>query len=65
MSETRDQLSISSIGVQRILPTTGASRRLAKRQPENDRDRDDAPTEPDASPSPLPPGTGKLVDKAV
>jgi hypothetical protein len=65
MSETRDQFSISSIGVQRILPTTGASRRLAKRQPENDRDRDDAPTEPDASPSPLPPGTGKLVDKAV
>jgi len=66
MSETRDQLGISSIGVPRIMPTTGASRRVTKRQPENDRDTDDGRTEPNhTSPSPHPPGTGRLVDKAV
>jgi hypothetical protein len=66
MSETRDQLGISSIGVPRIMPTTGASRRVARRQPENDRDAGDAQTEPNhGSPSPHPPGTGRLVDKAV
>jgi hypothetical protein len=65
MSETRDQFNISSIGIQRIMPTTGASRRLTKRQPENDRDTDDDPIEPDASPAPPTPGTGKLIDKAV
>ena len=66
MSETRDQLGISSIGIPRILPTTGASRRVSKRQPENDRDSEDAPSESNpAAPSPRPPGIGRLVDKAV
>ena len=66
MSETRPQLGISSIGVPRILPTTGASRRVTKRQPENDRDVEDARNESNpAAQSPHPPGTGRLVDKAV
>jgi hypothetical protein len=64
MSDMRDQLGISSLGVPRIMPTTGASRRVTKRQPENDRDTENALTEPNhLSPSPNPPGTGRLVDK--
>jgi hypothetical protein len=66
MSATRDQIGISSIGIPSIMPTAEMSRRLTKRKPEDDRDPDDARTEShDASPSPAPPGTGRLVDKAV
>jgi hypothetical protein len=78
MSATRDLRGISSIGIQSIMPTTDASRRPAKRKPADDRDTDNARTESRtesqtesqtecnvASPSPRPPGTGSLVDKAV
>jgi hypothetical protein len=71
MSATRDQIGISSIGIQSIMPTTGTSRRLTKHKPEDDRDSDNARTESQnassdvASPSPRPPNTGRLVDKAV
>jgi hypothetical protein len=66
MSATRDQIGISSIGIPSIMPTAEMSRRLTKRKPENDRDSDDARAETDdASLSPAPPGTGRLVDKAV
>lgn len=66
MSATRDQIGISSIGIPRIMPTAGTSQWLTKRKPEDDRDPGDARTEShDASPSPPPPGIGRLVDKAV
>jgi hypothetical protein len=66
MSATRDQIGFSSIGIQRIVPTTGPSRRVAKRQPDEDRSTDDARTKSDQeSPSPHPPSIGKLVDKTV
>jgi hypothetical protein len=62
----RDQIGISSIGVRSIMPTTRASRRVAKREPEDQRNADDARIESDdGSPSPHPPGTGTLVDKVV
>jgi hypothetical protein len=66
MSETRDQIGISSIGIPKIMPTTRTSQRVAKRQPEDDRDIDDARTESDpALTSPHTSGTGRLVDKVV
>jgi hypothetical protein len=66
MSATRDQIGISSIGIQSIMPTTGPSRRATKRKRENDRNTDNARTKSDhPSPTPHPPGTGRLVDKAV
>jgi hypothetical protein len=66
MSATSDQFGISSIGIPSIMPTTAPSRRLTKRKPDDDRDTDHARTEShDAPPSPPPPGTGRLVDKAV
>jgi len=66
MSATRDQIGISSIGIPSIMPTAGTSWRVTKRKPEDDRDTDDARTKSNhASPSPHPPGTGRLVDKAV
>jgi hypothetical protein len=66
MAASRDQIGISSIGIPSIMPTADMSRRLTKRKPEDDRDPGDARTEShDASPSPAPPGTGRLVDKAV
>jgi hypothetical protein len=66
MSATRVESGISSIGIQRIMPTTGPSRRVTKRDPEDERDTDNARTKSDhASPSPQPPGTGRLVDKAI
>jgi hypothetical protein len=66
MAAVRDQIGISSIGIPSIMPTTGTSRRLTKRKPEDDRDPDDARAKShDASPSPPLPGIGRLVDKAV
>jgi hypothetical protein len=66
MSATRDQIGFPSIGIQSIAPTTGASRRFTKRQPDKDRSTDNVRTNSDQeSPSPYPPSTGKLVDKAV
>jgi hypothetical protein len=66
MSATRDQIGISSIGIQSIMPTTGTSRRATKRKPEDDRNTDNARTKSNhASSSPHPSGTGRLVDKAV
>jgi hypothetical protein len=66
MSATRDQIGFSSIGIQSIVPTTGTSRRVTKRQPDEDRSTDDARTESDQeSPSPHPPATGKLFDRTV
>jgi hypothetical protein len=66
MSATRDQIGFPSIGIQSIVPTTGASRRVTKRQPDKDRSIDNARIESDQeSPSPHPRSTGRLVDKAV
>ena len=66
MSATRDPIGISSIGVQSLAPTMGASWRDTKRKPGDRRDSKDAPTKSDdPSPAPHPPGTGRLVDKAV
>jgi hypothetical protein len=70
MSDTRDPIGISSVGIQSIMPTMGSSRRPSKGEPEDDRDTDhaqtEAQTEPhDPSPAPLPPGTGRLIDKTV
>jgi hypothetical protein len=66
MSAARDQIGFSSIGIQSIVPTTGTSRRVTKRQPDEDRSTDDARTKSDQeSPSPHPPSIGRLVDKAV
>jgi hypothetical protein len=67
MSAARDPIGgISGIGVQSIVPTTGSSLRLTRRKPSDDRDTDDAPAKSDqSSQAPTPPGTGKLVDKAV
>jgi hypothetical protein len=64
MSTTRDQIGISGIGIQRIMPTTGTSRRVTKRKPEKDPDTDDTPTNSNHA-SPTTHGTGSLVDKAV
>jgi hypothetical protein len=66
----RDLIGISSIGIPSIKPTTELSRRLTKREHEDDRAPDDAGSEPrhessDKSVSPPAPGTGLLVDKAV
>jgi hypothetical protein len=66
MSATRDQIGFPSIGIRSIMPTTGASRRVSKRQSDEDRSSDNARTKSDQeSPSPHPPSTGRLVDKAV
>jgi hypothetical protein len=65
MSATRDQIGISSFRVQGIMPTTGTSRRAAKNRPD-DRKTDYPRTESDdETPSPRPPGSGRLVDKAI
>jgi hypothetical protein len=66
MSTTQNQIGISSIGIQSIMPTTGTPRRATKRKPDDDHDTDDAPTKSNhASPSPHPLGIGSLVDKVV
>jgi hypothetical protein len=66
MSATRDQIGFSSIGIQSIVPTTGTSRRVTKRRPDEHRSTDDGRTKSDQkSASTHPPSTGRLVDKAV
>jgi hypothetical protein len=60
------ELPCFDVRIQRIMPTAGTSRRVTKREPEDDRDNDNAESESKpAPPSPLPSGTGRLVDKAV
>ncbi len=54
-------MSVSSIGIQVIMPKTGTSPQSAPQQQAND--RDDAPTA--AKQAPPPPGMGKLVDKTA
>jgi hypothetical protein len=44
---TRDQIGFPSIGIQSIVPTTGASRHVTKRQPDKDRSTDNARTKSD------------------
>jgi len=72
MSAAKDDIGISSIGVQSIAPTTATSWRVTKRKPDGNRKpEDDHDTDGNArkanpvSPSPGPPGIGRLVDKAV
>jgi hypothetical protein len=66
MSATRDQIGFPSIGIRSIMPTTGTSRRVTKLQPNEDRSTDNGRNKSDQeTPSPHPPGTGALVDKAV
>ena len=65
MSAIRDRIGISSIGIQATMPTAG-SFQFTKRKPQDNPDTNNTPDESsDASPSPHPPGTGKLVDKVV
>ena len=54
-------MSVSSIGIQVILPKTGTSPEQTPPQPANTREADDAPPRQ----APPPPGMGKLVDKTV
>jgi hypothetical protein len=54
-------MSVSSIGIQVIMPKTGASPQSAPQQQTNDRDADDAA----AKQAPPPPGMGKLADKTA
>jgi hypothetical protein len=69
MSSARDEIAVSGIGIQSIVPTN-ATRPVAKRKPEDDYDTDDTRTSsnhasPPSPPSPPPPGTGRVVDKVV
>jgi len=66
MSATRYQIGFPSISIQSIAPTTGASRRVTKRQPDGERSTENARTKSDQeSRSPYPPSIGRLVDKSV
>ena len=56
-------MSVSSIGIQVIMPKTGTSPQSAPQQQSNDRDADNAPAA--AKQAPPPPGMGKLVDKTA
>jgi hypothetical protein len=67
MSAARNQIGISSIGVQSIMPTTGTLQWAAKRKPGDDR-RNAQNVQVNSNqepPSPHSPGTGSLVDKSV
>jgi hypothetical protein len=68
MSSTRDEIALSGIGIQSIVPTN-AARRVTKRNPAENSDLHDTGTISDhtspQSPPPPPPGTGRLVDKVV
>jgi hypothetical protein len=64
MSVKHDQMGISIVGIQSIMPMTRTTRLITKRKPKDDSDTGDAWTEPKHA-SPLTPGTGRLVDKAV
>jgi hypothetical protein len=55
-------MSVSSIGIQVIMPKTGTSPQSAPQQQSNDRDANNAPSPKQAPP---PPGMGKLVDKTA
>lgn len=66
MSATQDPIGSATFGVQGIMPTTATSRRVSKRKLDDKRNAENARTKSDqASPSLLPSGTGRLVDKAV
>jgi hypothetical protein len=54
-------MSVSSIGIQIIMPKTGTSPQSAPQQQSNDREADNAPAPKQAPP----PGMGKLVDKTA
>ena len=56
-------MSVSSIGIQIIMPKTGTSPQSAPQQQSNDRDADDASAA--ARQAPPPPGMGRLIDKTV
>ena len=47
MSATRYQIGFPSISIQSIAPTTGASRRVTKRQPDGERSTENARTKSD------------------
>jgi hypothetical protein len=55
-------MSVSSIGVQVIMPKTGTSWDSAPQQQANDRE---AANKPAAKEAPPPPGMGKYVDKTA
>jgi len=55
-------MSVSSIGVQVIMPKTGTSLDSAPQQQANEREAANAPAAKEAPP---PPGMGKFVDKTV
>lgn len=55
-------MSVTSIGIQVIMPKTGTSPKATPEQQANDRNANSAPVE--ARPAP-PPGMGKLVDKTA
>ena len=54
-------MTVSSIGIQVIMPKTGTSPQSAPQQQSNDRDADNAQAATNRAPPP--PGMGKLVDK--
>lgn len=63
-------MSISSIGIQSILPKTGTSQSPQQQAPANDNEADDMAAEAAiadavAHQAPPPPGMGKLIDKSV
>jgi hypothetical protein len=59
-------IGISGIGIPSVMPATDLSRRLTRRERDDERAPDEPRHEPsDASASAPPPGTGLLVDKAV
>jgi hypothetical protein len=65
MSPAKDQIGISSIGVQSIMPTTGTPRRATKRKPEDERDTNSARTKHDQASFDTGSDIGRLVDKLV
>jgi hypothetical protein len=66
MSSARDDIAVSGIGIQSIVPIA-TPRRVTKRNPDEDPDnRDSGTTSDHTSPHSAPaPGTGRLVDKVV
>jgi hypothetical protein len=61
-------MSVSSIGIQTIMPKTGTSSQSQRQQQANDRDAYDAAiaaADDDAKQAPPPPGAGKFVDKSA
>jgi hypothetical protein len=59
-------MSVTSIGVQTIMPRTGTSPKTTSTHEANQRDAAAAPVEAvQSAPPPPPPGQGKNVDKYV